>query len=184
MKKRKTVSKTATESENKKGGPYRDIAVSKKHQVTGFPDIIVEPITSKIDFLIVACDGIWDCYSNEEAIKYVRRKKNDGPRESKSKGLSPTKQRSAKAGLAGYKSGSPLKLGRKGASEGLSPSKIKKEKGATSFIIEDMMQKGLAKGDITMSDGTGTDNMTCIITYFRDPEEVAKEKSKQEESKT
>ena len=23
-----------------------------------------------------------------------------------------------------------------------------------------------------MSDGTGTDNMTCVIVYFRDPEEV------------
>ena len=39
------------------------------------------------------------------------------------------------------------------------------------------MDQGIAKGDITMSDGTGTDNMTCIITQFRDPEEVAAEKS-------
>lgn len=39
------------------------------------------------------------------------------------------------------------------------------------------MDQGIAKGDITMSDGTGTDNMTCIIVQFRDPEEVAAEKS-------
>ena len=46
------------------------------------------------------------------------------------------------------------------------------------------MDQGIAKGDITMSDGTGTDNMTCIIVYFRDPEEASKDKaSDKEESK-
>jgi len=53
---------------------------------------------------------------------------------------------------------SPLKVGKKG-----SESKKNKIKGDTSFIIEEMMDQGIAKGDITMSDGTGTDNMTCII---------------------
>ena len=38
------------------------------------------------------------------------------------------------------------------------------------------MDQGIAKGDITMSDGTGTDNMTCIIIQFRDPEAVEKDK--------
>ena len=49
------------------------------------------------------------------------------------------------------------------------PQKIKKPKGETSFIIEEMMDHGIAKGDITMSDGTGTDNMTCVIVQFQDP---------------
>lgn len=47
-----------------------------------------------------------------------------------------------------------------------------KPPGETSFIIEEMMDQGIAKGDITMSDGTGTDNMTCIIIYFRDPNDA------------
>ena len=71
-----------------------------------------------------------------------------------------------------------------GVTSPLKPSKIKSEsstkmkiKGDTSFIIEEMMDQGIAKGDITMSDGTGTDNMTCIIVQFRDPEDVAKEKA-------
>ena len=50
------------------------------------------------------------------------------------------------------------------------PAKKIKPKGETSFIVEEMMDHGIAKGDITMSDGTGTDNMTCIIIQFRDPE--------------
>ena len=36
-----------------------------------------------------------------------------------------------------------------------------------------------------MSDGTGTDNMTCIIIFFRDPEEAENEKKTlYEEQKT
>ena len=87
----KRKSKKTSEPKLKETGPYRDIPVSKKHMVTSFPDIIVEPITSKIDFVIVACDGIWDCFTNEEAVKYIRKKKIDGPRESRKSGLSPTK---------------------------------------------------------------------------------------------
>jgi serine/threonine protein phosphatase PrpC len=49
-----------------KGGPYRNIEESKKHQVSSFPDIKKIPIkTGEQDFIICACDGIWDCYSNE-----------------------------------------------------------------------------------------------------------------------
>lgn len=75
---------------------------------------------------------------------------------------SPTKLGKAMKGLDINKvSKSPLKLG-KAKSEGLSAKKVK-VKGETSFIIEEIMNQGIAKGDITMSDGTGTDNMTCII---------------------
>ena len=69
----------------------------------------------------------------------------------------------------------------KAKSEGMPSGKKQKLKGETSFIIEEMMQQALAKGDITMSDGTGTDNMTCIIVQFRDPEEVKSEKEAEEE---
>ena len=53
-----------------------------------------------------------------------------------------------------------------------SETKKGKGKGESSFIIEEMMDQGIAKGDITLSVGTGTDNMTCIIVQFRDPEDV------------
>lgn len=93
---------------------------------------------------------------------------------------SPTKV-TKKAGLglsSQSSSSSPSKLGKK---DGVKKPKIK---GETSFIIEEMMNQGIAKGDITMSDGTGTDNMTCIIVQFRDPEDVKEsDLSTKEESK-
>jgi hypothetical protein len=63
-------------------------------------------------------------------------------------------------------------------------SKKNKVKGDTSFIIEEMMDNCIAKGDITMSDGTGTDNMTCVIIQFRDPEDVANDNDEKEEFKS
>jgi serine/threonine protein phosphatase PrpC len=51
----------------------------------------------------------------------------------------------------------------------IKPYKVKERvPGETSYIIEEMMDRGIAKGDITQSDGIGTDNMTCIIVQFID----------------
>jgi len=174
-KRRSTLTKGTTEPAEPvkpKLGPYRNIEESKKHMVTSFPDIKKVPIKSEHEFMIIACDGIWDCFTNEQAVKFVRKRKETGPKNgilpgkmSKSmKGLDLNKKQSATA--------SPTKLGK---SSSLKADKKLKTKGETSFIIEEMMNQGIAKGDITMSDGTGTDNMTCIIVYFRDPEELKAE---------
>lgn len=133
--------------------PYRNIEESKRHQVSSFPDIKKVPMQSDFDFVVIACDGIWDCYTNEQAAKFVRTKREKGPKKPKTK-----------SSKSGYSSSPQKKL------------KAQKPKGETSFIIEEMMDQGIAKGDITMSDGTGTDNMTCIILQFRDAEDVQKER--------
>lgn len=65
-KKKKTDKTKEAESPTVKGGPYRNIEESKKHQVSGFPDVKKVPIKpGEHDFIICACDGIWDCFSNE-----------------------------------------------------------------------------------------------------------------------
>ena len=115
-----------------------------------------------------ACDGIWDCFTNEEAAKFVRNKRSKGP---KNGVLSKSLKKQGSVPTPGLGGSSPLKP-TKTKSESSKKSKVK---GDTSFIIEEMMDQGIAKGDITMSDGTGTDNMTCVLIQFRDPEEVAAE---------
>lgn len=40
--------------------------------VTAFPDVIVKEITLDHEFILLACDGIWDVMSNEEVVDFVR----------------------------------------------------------------------------------------------------------------
>ncbi|KAF1814422.1 PP2C-domain-containing protein [Eremomyces bilateralis CBS 781.70] len=41
--------------------------------VTAFPDVTVHDISADDEFLVVACDGIWDCQSSQAVIEFVRR---------------------------------------------------------------------------------------------------------------
>lgn len=64
----------------KKRGPYRNIEEAKKHQVSSFPDIKKVAIKADLDFIVVACDGIWDCYTNEQCAKFIRNRREKGPK--------------------------------------------------------------------------------------------------------
>ncbi|KAL6243150.1 Protein phosphatase 2C 2 [Rhinocladiella similis] len=41
--------------------------------VTAFPDVITHEISSDDEFLVIACDGIWDCQSSQAVVEFVRR---------------------------------------------------------------------------------------------------------------
>ena len=68
MKKRKSTNKgptPAAEEIKTTGPPYRNIEEAKKHQVSSYPDIKKVPVKKdEHDFIICACDGIWDCFTN------------------------------------------------------------------------------------------------------------------------
>ena len=53
--------------------------------ITANPDIIQEELTKDCDFIIIGCDGIWDCLSNQEACDYVNNKLTKNPNEKLSK---------------------------------------------------------------------------------------------------
>ena len=46
----------------------------EEQMITADPDIKVEKITSECEFIIVGCDGIWDCLTNQEACDYVKQR--------------------------------------------------------------------------------------------------------------
>ncbi|KAL3960999.1 hypothetical protein ACCO45_006116 [Purpureocillium lilacinum] len=41
--------------------------------VTAFPDVDSHDLTDEDEFLVLACDGIWDCQSSQAVVEFVRR---------------------------------------------------------------------------------------------------------------
>ncbi|KAH8697028.1 phosphatase 2C-domain-containing protein [Talaromyces proteolyticus] len=41
--------------------------------VTAYPDVTTHEITEDDEFLVIACDGIWDCQSSQSVVEFVRR---------------------------------------------------------------------------------------------------------------
>ncbi|KAK6524322.1 Protein phosphatase 2C 2 [Orbilia ellipsospora] len=41
--------------------------------VTSFPDVVIHDLSDDDEFLVIACDGIWDCQSSQAVIEFVRR---------------------------------------------------------------------------------------------------------------
>ena len=47
--------------------------------ITANPDIKVVDFTDDIDFVIIGCDGIWDCLTNQEACDFVAKRLKEKP---------------------------------------------------------------------------------------------------------
>ncbi len=42
----------------------------EEQMITAFPEVVEDTIND-VDFIILACDGIWDCKTNQEAVDFV-----------------------------------------------------------------------------------------------------------------
>jgi len=89
----------------------------QEQAVTIQPDLVTVKRSKEDKYIIVACDGIWDCLSNEECCDSVNKKL-----------------------------------------EVLKPSKEGIHK-ITEQLLDDILAPNT-------EDGIGTDNMTCIVSYF------------------
>ena len=39
---------------------------------TAYPDVVEEELTPDHEFVLLACDGIWDVLTNQEVVDFVR----------------------------------------------------------------------------------------------------------------
>ena len=51
----------------------------EEQMITANPDIKVVDFTNDIDFVIIGCDGIWDCLTNQEACDFVSKRLKENP---------------------------------------------------------------------------------------------------------
>uniref|UniRef100_A0A8D0C3B7 Protein phosphatase 1G n=1 Tax=Salvator merianae TaxID=96440 RepID=A0A8D0C3B7_SALMN len=93
----------------------------EEQMISALPDIKVLTITEEHDFMVMACDGIWNVMSSQEVVDFVQ-----------------------------------SKITQKAESGELRP---------LSSIVEELLDRCLAPD--TSGDGTGCDNMTCIIISFK-----------------
>ncbi|PRD22339.1 UNVERIFIED_CONTAM: ppm-2 [Trichonephila clavipes] len=40
--------------------------------VTAYPDVVVKDLTTDHEFIVLACDGIWDVMTNDEVVNFIR----------------------------------------------------------------------------------------------------------------
>lgn len=42
------------------------------HLLAAYPDVLEKQITPDHEFMVIACDGIWDVLTNQEVVDFVR----------------------------------------------------------------------------------------------------------------
>ncbi|XP_075966114.1 protein phosphatase 1G [Anarhichas minor] len=111
----------------------------EEQMISAMPDVKVLTLNGDHDFMVIACDGIWNVLSSQEVVDFI------------SKRIKPDKS-----------------------------GKVR----ALSSIVEELLDHCLAPD--TSGDGTGCDNMTCIIITLRphpspaQPDDTKKRKNQEE----
>ncbi|KAG8516718.1 Protein phosphatase 1G [Galemys pyrenaicus] len=94
---------------------------SEEQMISALPDIKVLTLTDDHEFMVIACDGIWNVMSSQEVIDFIQSK------------------------ISQRDENGELRL--------------------LSSIVEELLDQCLAPD--TSGDGTGCDDMTCIIICFK-----------------
>uniref|UniRef100_A0A3Q0RFY2 Protein phosphatase 1G n=1 Tax=Amphilophus citrinellus TaxID=61819 RepID=A0A3Q0RFY2_AMPCI len=92
----------------------------EEQMISAMPDVKVLTLNEDHDFMVIACDGIWNVLSSQEVVDFI--------------------------------------------SERIKPDQSGKARPLSS-IVEELLDHCLAPD--TSGDGTGCDNMTCVIISFR-----------------
>ena len=143
--------------------------------VSAYPEVIVEQIKPDLDFMIIACDGIWDCLTSQQAVDFVyqARTKMAANKEA-ANGSSPTTKATTSTATTRKSAGSsPTKRVSRpgGATTNKSPKKTPAQAATASSLsgILGLMMDKICPSNLASSEGLGADNMTGILIEFNKP---------------
>lgn len=132
--------------------------------VTSYPEVRSYEINPQLDFVITACDGIWDCMTSQQAVDFVNMGKE------KLNSYQPTKSPS-KAGAKGRSMGaagrSPPRKGTKNKMETKLENAINNSRFQGLATVVEMMMDINCPPNLHTTEGLGADNMTAIIIEFK-----------------
>ncbi|KAL7055850.1 hypothetical protein AAHC03_022898 [Spirometra sp. Aus1] len=149
--------------------------------ISALPDVTkTELIPGNDDFLVIACDGIWNSMSSQEVVDFIYdrlhpeeafvKQPEQGDSDKKAEESAATVSSAPDAAAAAAEDSSPAVDGGQQKSE--KPQETDRSSPAfLSTICEALFDRCLAPN--TMGDGTGCDNMTCIIIRFDDLSSLA-----------
>ena len=128
--------------------------------VSGYPDVRSYEINPRLDFIISACDGIWDCMTSQQAVDFVYT--------AKEKQASFTAQRSPTKSSAKNRPGkSPPRKGTRNKLETKLENAINSSRFSGLATIVEMMMDVNCPANLHTTEGLGADNMTAIIIEFK-----------------
>ncbi|EAN33146.2 Protein phosphatase 2C family protein [Theileria parva strain Muguga] len=131
----------------------------REQKIISFPDIQIVKLTRDDEFLVLACDGIWDCKSNQQVVDFIHTKLTqyaDKLQDKHSHGVG-----------VGDKHGHGVGVGDKhghGVGMGMGMG-MDRRKEVLERICEELCDLCLSSNP-SESEGIGCDNMTVIIVLF------------------
>lgn len=132
----------------------------EKMAISPFPEVKRVDITPDMDFVICACDGLWDCMTSQEACSYVFTAKK------KIANFTPVPKITTQTSLTKKPTLKDATKKRNMAEAKMEDTITKSKFSGLATVIEMMFDKNCPK-DLAKSEGIGCDNMTAIIIEFK-----------------
>ena len=128
--------------------------------VSAYPEVRSYEINPQLDFIITACDGIWDCMTSQQACDFVQTAKEKQSNYTPQR--SPTKT-GGKGRMAAAAGRSPPRKGTKNKLETKLENAINNSRFSGLATVVEMMMEVNCPPNSHTTEGLGADNMTAII---------------------
>jgi serine/threonine protein phosphatase PrpC len=151
--------------------------LATQQMVSANPDVVTHKLRQGDEFLVLACDGVWDCLSDQECVNHLRSHmllQSPPPSSSLSSSSSFSEAKKEEGGIGGEEKGNRRRPVAAAVDAGSAIASLL----ARCVALEHPLASGSA---------VGSDNMTCVVVVFASPEvddDEEKEEAEEEKKRT